>query len=277
MASESPFTLLRPELAGASAFYVTGEDHLRVRSFNAAAGVQLAVEGRFMNCDGRIVPFADRHVANVDRTEATSFVTLGEGYLLNLHARVSAGSPKRGQCYVCVELVRGRTGAAQPLACLLQGYVASGGRLAWPGSAMHQPTEGPGAIRSITGADPAAGAEFSETVPTAARWRLMGVAFTLVTDATVANRIPNLIVDDGAAEILRVSAAAAQTASTTIEYSAIAGGYSGGSGATRINLPLPADLILSAGYRVRSETNAIVAGDNYSAPQLLVEEWIEPA
>lgn len=49
----------------------------------------------------------------------------------------------------------------------------------------------------IVGANPAAGAEVSETVPAGETWCLLGVRVTLVTSATVATRQPILTLDDG--------------------------------------------------------------------------------
>ena len=44
--------------------------------------------------------------------------------------------------------------------------------------------------------------------------------------------------------------------------------------ATTRNFPLP-ELILQGGDRIRTQTSGIQAGDNYSAPVLHLEEWIE--
>jgi hypothetical protein len=40
-------------------------------------------------------------------------------------------------------------------------------------------------------------------------------------------------------------------------------------------VPIPPDIILSDGDRIRTQTTGIVAGDDWGAPQILVEEWIE--
>lgn len=133
--------------------------------------------------------------------------------------------------------------------------------------------DGPGTIRSITGTDPAAGAEISETVPADARWRLMGVGLTLVTDATAANREVRLVIDDGTTIIAEIPAGVTQVASETRRYS-FGAGFPRGAGAQSLNViaPLP-PVVLGAGYRVRTLTTNLQAGDNYGAPQLLVEEW----
>ena len=77
------------------AFFFTGEDHLRLTSFNSSASVALSVEGRFLALDGRIESFVERHVPATDRTSATSNFPRGAGWLLNVQVRASGDTPRR--------------------------------------------------------------------------------------------------------------------------------------------------------------------------------------
>ncbi len=132
-----------------------------------------------------------------------------------------------------------------------------------------------GRIRSITGADPAAGAEISETVPDRRRWLLRGIYFTFTTSATVADRLVHLIIDDGTNIIAKICVVTAHAADTAKDYSFA------NYGSTQLNpvncfyLPLPL-FPLTEGYRIRTSTDLIEGDDDYSAPRLLVEEWIDP-
>jgi hypothetical protein len=268
----APHVLAR--LAGGG-FFLDGADALRCTAFNALAGVELAIEGRYLDLEGQLRTFGERLVPNTDRSIASAIYTLGAGWLLNAHVRAVAGSPRVGQCFALLEIVRGRTGASSPIATLLQGYVTDTSRIAWPGSPIRPSIDGSGVLRSITGTDPAAGAEISETVPTNARWYLYTFRASLVTDATVANRQPVLVVDDGTSELFRAAHPLNQTAGTTWMNSwTVVGAGSSGGGFGVIHA-LPDRVILPGGSRIRTVTNAIQAGDNWSAPQLLVEEWIE--
>jgi hypothetical protein len=113
------------------------------------------------------------------------------------------------------------------------------------------------------------------TVPTGARWRLVGLLATLVTDATASTRTVSLIIDDGTTALYRAAAQTGQTASLTVVYSFGAGLPSAAAaGGVSIN-PLAETLPLAAGYRVRTLTTNLAGGDNWSAPQLLIEEWIQ--
>jgi len=184
---------------------------------------------------------------------------------------LSAAGVRRGECYVRVALRMG--GVLVDI--LTSGYVSDERGLWWPGGPLEHSLEGPGFLRSVLGTDPAAGAEISETVPTNTRWRLLAAIVTLVTDATVANRRTIWLIDDGATVLWFGDDNVNHAPSTTIPHllspSPIRGtlnyGYNTSLGT--------ADTMLLQGWRLRTTTQAMVAGDNYGAPQLWVEEWIE--
>lgn len=126
--------------------------------------------------------------------------------------------------------------------------------------------------RSVT--QPAAGAEFVISAPGQGLWRVVSVAFRLVTDANVANRSVSLVADDGSTVVWRASASAVQAAGATIDH----GVYAGSSAALLTGavavFALPSDgLLLLPGWRLRSVTGNVQAGDQYSAIGALVEEY----
>lgn len=132
---------------------------------------------------------------------------------------------------------------------------------------------GPGVLRVVTGTDPAANTEISETVPAGKMWRIISINFTLVTDGTAANRRPRLFFDDGTTEFYRVGSTQDHAASTTYVYTAAAQGASQSNNGNTVMLPLPPDLILGPGFRIRTSTASAQSTDNYGAPAIYVEEW----
>lgn len=131
-----------------------------------------------------------------------------------------------------------------------------------------------GLIRSITGTDPAANVEISETVPDRRRWRLLGIVFTLVTSVDVIDRTVVLIIDDGTNTLVSIPSTTTQAASETKVYQ-----YAQRPGAQvdvgdNFYIPIPY-LTLKGGYRIRTATAGRQAADNFGAPQLLIEEWID--
>jgi hypothetical protein len=255
--------------------YLSNDEHVRLTAHCSAAGVRLAIEGRLIATDGSINTIRAELAPTSDRIASTTIANAREGWLLHGHVRVLAGAPSLGRCFVRVEVVRGRTGDVTPLMTLAQGNVGELSNLAWPQQLTAAPGDGRGFIRNLTGTDPAAGAEWSETVPTNARWRLISARASLVTDATVPVRTATVIIDDGTTTVFSMPATATQAASLTFTYEYFGAGSAGYASGSLIVLPLPPDIVLAPGWRIRSSTGAIVAGDNWSAPQILVEEWIE--
>jgi hypothetical protein len=127
----------------------------------------------------------------------------------------------------------------------------------------------------ITGTDPGAGAEISVTVPTGKFWQLLSATFSLVTSATVANRRPSLTLDDGTNVFWRWRTGVDIAASLTRAYffeSELNAEVDRIAVDSSLYEPL-APRLLGQGYRIRTSTTAIQAGDDYGAPLLYVVEY----
>jgi hypothetical protein len=276
-----------PSLAvqAATPLYLTGEDSLRLTVFNSAAGVTASLRGRFLPAktadteqDPVIGAFTHELVPTTARAASTRTETLGEGWLLDWSVVVSAGTPAIGQCYASVELVRGAKGSQFPLSWLGNGYVTANKRLGGPDSGFMDFLDGGGALRSITGATPGAGAEISETVPTGARWEPLAIRAVFTTSAVVANRFPSLRFDDGANAYFDSWADIPEVASVGYIHSWSQGLYGNTNGVNNfLALPIPASLRMAAGHRFRTVTTSIQGADQWNLVQYLVREWIEGA
>lgn len=276
MPNGSPSAAIVPALAP-QGVYVRDDDALLLTSLNSVSSVALSVGGRLVDRTGRLIPFSQSHTPNTDRTAATTAIALGEGWLQQVSVGVGSGSPLYGQTYVRLDITRGGGAGRTVLGTLIEGFVTAVVRQAWPGAVLHGPLERSGALRRLTGTDPAANTEISETVPTGARWRLLSMRVALVTDANAANREVAITFDDGTTVYFESAAAANQAASLTRQYTAsIVGQRGAASTGTGILILLP-DVQLLAGHRVRTVTTNRQVGDNYGAPELFVEESFEGA
>jgi hypothetical protein len=132
---------------------------------------------------------------------------------------------------------------------------------------------GTGEYEVVTGADPAAGAEISVTVPAGFSWRLTAVSATLVTDATAATRRVGLLLDDGATQLWAAQATDGQAASLTRGYSWPNLGSYVVAQTTTIGIPGPDGFFLRSGSRVRTATVNFQAGDNWGVPVFYVERF----
>jgi hypothetical protein len=122
----------------------------------------------------------------------------------------------------------------------------------------------------IISTDPAAGAEISWTATQDCI--VHNMRFTLVTDATVANRVVAVRASDGTDLYFTTHSNTNHTAGATVVYTLFGGAAVVGSLTSGILFPLPA-----GGLRMRKNdvlstlTAGVVAGDNFSTAVLRVE------
>jgi len=255
--------------------YVSPDTRLVVRSWNSLSGLVLTVVGRLLDADGKLSTFEFGHTPNTDRSKAESTYTLTTGRLIDVAVTPKSGSPYRGHCYVTLGLARRTAPTTEYYQDLAKGYVTAAGGLIWPGGPYLDSVEGPGLLRSITGTDPAAGVEVIETVPTNARWRLRSLRAVLVTDATVATRTVGIRVDDGATLVLNFPGVTTQAASLARAYNVAEYGFQPSAAGSDIFFYIPFLVSLPQAWRIFTNTTNRQAGDDWGAPQMAVEEWIE--
>lgn len=263
-------------------FTLTGNENLRVISFNSLTGVRLAIQGAMFDENGQFKPFGFPHTPNTDRSAAVQTFKLGKGALSTVTVFAEAGSPLHGQTFCIVQLVLGLTGATYTLGTLISGYITSRQALGWPGSPIVSSLEGQGVTRFLTGTDPAAGSPVIEVVPTGARWELLAFSTFLVTDATVANREPYLLFENTVGSVYSSSGAVAtQAASLGRRYSWSEGlslaANTSTAGTSFLSMGLPAPNLLPEGHQIIVNAVNFQAGDNFTAPAYTVREWLEGA
>lgn len=138
------------------------------------------------------------------------------------------------------------------------------------------PVEPDSVLHLVPHADPAADVELSYTVPGGELWRPLALSVELVCSIGGANRLPALRFTVFGALVAGIPAPAAVAAGGTERYSWVRGV---GAGVTEANgadhaAPMP-DVLLPAGSTITTATAGFFAGDNYGAPQLLVERVTE--
>lgn len=257
-------------------FVTTGEDNLRVTVINSLIGCRVAIQGRRIDQDGAILPLAHGLTPTSDRIATTDIYPLGVGAIVNLTVFASSGSPRIGQTFVIVQLVRGREGGTEILGTLLQGYVTSTQGLGWPGSPIESSLAGPGYVRSIQITLPGPSNQIHEVVPTGARWELLGFTAVIVTDATVFSRYPMMYADSGFGSIFIGVTGLTMNATEThaINWSS---GYGAGPNSVYpwTACPIPANMPILAGGGFNTVVNGMMAGDEWVQGQYSVREWLE--
>lgn len=269
-----PVTFTRRNLQPPSELYITPDDLVSVTANSSFPAMVLTVQSRILDLSGVVRHSSQAMRPPSDRTRIGVELLLGEGFLLGLAFILEVAGVRRGQCFVTAAVNSSRAGGV-PVIPLVSGYLDDNSLLGWPPYSLRSQAEEPGLMRTIVGTNPAAGAEISESVPTDARWRLVGTRFQLVTDGTVINRRVQVSIDDGVNVQLHTGATDVQVAGETKTYNAGAWGAWQADVSNQRWLALPPDIELLGGYRIRTDTLNLQAGDDYGAPVLLVEEWID--
>lgn len=134
-----------------------------------------------------------------------------------------------------------------------------------------------GKLRVITGADPAAGADASDTKDNFTRWRIISYRIQLVADANVANRRVCFQINTAGSVIFIIPSTVDQTAGQTVIYDFIAGQPDRTAVVnSNLILGLPPDLwVNQEPVLIGTTTQNLQVGDNFGTPIIYVEEWIE--
>lgn len=257
--------------------YISQDDQLFVRIVNSAPGIAVFITVRLLLPDGRIQLNQFTYNPTSTRSSQQFSQFLAEGFLLSVTA--TGGANNVGQTYLNVTLVRNLGFGTFPASgaygeILLQGYVTGGNALTWPRGTIGGTQSLQGNTRSITGTTPAVGAEISETVPANVAWQLNTFKFTLTSSAGGTTRSPFLAIDDGTNVLFEGTPNLIVNASTFGTYTWAQGTQATLTGAIAA-LALPIGIILQPGYRIRTLTGGLQVGDQYTAPQYCVEEWLQ--
>lgn len=255
--------------------YVTVDDIFVLKVFNPTVSATINVSIRYMDAEGNVLPQFQQFANVAAQSTPRTFNFRGsEGYVLS--ATISTPGASGGAVYVQLEVGRGL--GAQDITeghLLIGGYPGSFAAIGYPQTQPQPPGAGAGVARSTTISNPAAGANWSITVPTGASWTLNSVRATLTTAVAAANRIPDLQIKDGSGNIvLDALAGVAQTASLTDAWSWSAGAVTSTVLGSVNSVGLPAGFKLNSGWVIQQVTANLQAADQWSAIALSVTETV---
>ena len=259
--------------------YVTTDDVVVVAGWNSAPSQTLIVTVRFLIASGPTILGQYTYTLPSDRSFWTHSIPMTNGYMLAVTVDlIPTGGilAQRGQCYCQCNIQR--QGAAPQIESfvLFSDYVSADLSPSWPSYTSISSVSGIGAIRTISGTTPAAGAGLNATVPTNARWRWHHIYFFYQASATVATRQVWLYFTDQAGNIFYYYVSpTTQAAGQGYNYSFSIGLGFQVQAASSVMTSLPI-IDSDGGWLMHAGANAMQAGDQISSPTYAVEEWIDP-
>lgn len=202
-------------------------------------------------------------------------VPLAEGFLLSI-AGVSQTTAARGITFMRATLLRG--GSTAPFASLLivSDYVTTTYFAGWPYGRIISSAETAGFTQEQTVANPAAGADWSFTIPTGAKWRIQSVSAQYAASATVNNRAPSIQILQSGVVVFEGTPNQVIVASTTAQVTYTSGSSPGAAAnVTDVMGPLPSPCWISNALVIRSVTKNISAGDQWSNIAIWAEQFVD--
>lgn len=257
--------------------YVGVDDQLRLFiSSSSVTGANITLSLRILLPDGRIVPNTHVVPTPASRSGNTTQIPLTEGFILSAALKSTFSSEQRNT-YCVLYITRGTPTTLTDAQVLMQGYPALISELSWPTGFNTDSVNCVGNIRTITGTNPATGTDISETVPASAKWRPISFIARLVTSVAVANRTVVFVIDDGANLLQTVVVNATIPASTTW-FVSVGQGLQNVTlaGSSVLNACMPMGVFMSSGWRFRTLSTNLQAGDQWGFVQYSVEEWLTP-
>lgn len=275
----SELVLNSTDVDPANAVFISPEDTLYLVVWPSVGAVTITTNLRVLTPEGAINISRYDYVTAGTRSPQVQILPLGQGQVLGVVINAfAANNLRRGQCYVALMFLRGSiTSTTQFTQVLCAGYLTSLTPLFYPLGRVDGSMDGVGNSRSVTGTTPGAGAEISETVPAGAAWQLITLTASLTASAVVANRNVHLVIDDGANTLYRSVWSISQTASQNVMYSgSLNAGQPASDTSIVVALRLPPQMLLMPGWRIRTLTNGLDVGDQWTAPQYNVQELLQP-
>lgn len=230
---------------------------------------------RWLMPDGTIIPQIVTVIAPTAGVIQLLQQAVPEGFLLTA-SMFSPTNLGAGQwIFGTVALLRGGIQGANTFDEIMAGYVGHLFSPSWPEWLPQRASDGAGQIVSIATGNPAAGADFSITVPTGRRWNVLCLRAVLNASAAVANRNVALLLDDGANTFFVLQSIAAVTANQNERIVASADLPYVNDNVNTQTIPFPSPTILVSGYHIKSLTANLQAADQWTNIQLVVQEWLD--
>lgn len=283
-------------IAPPAGLYVQKDDILNLSCISSIVGELVHVSIRFLRLDlplggqpdsprrrvpepgsvvtGTIITIAQDVALPTIRTIGSINLFPGEGFILSVNA-FCVQSSTRGRTFARVGIFRAPIAVPQFTQVFISDYITNSYSTAWPSGTQRSPQEGPGFIHSVQVGNPAAGADWIFTAPATSRMRIASFNAVFTASAAVANRTVSIVIDDGVNTVWTDDLSAAITASQVINMSLTTLPVLTGSIVTTLHATLPPGLIMPGSFRMRTVTNSIQAGDQWSAIWLNVEEWLD--
>jgi hypothetical protein len=255
--------------------YLTLDDRLLISTICASGPVTVQVTLRILRPDGKIiqVPYEVPMAALFVLTELT--FPLVEGFLLSATAMVDEVFGTGAATWVQLDVVRTNDIALTSSWTILAGYVDSQLPISYPQHKQRRPQDGAGMVFTNIAGPVVAGGETGFTIFASARAEIISVNAEFDCSIAVANRFPDLVISDAAANPLAIIPFTTALVATNTAKITWGQGLPYANSALEFSVPLPNHLTLKYGYAVSTSTRGLTATDVWKQFNVLMKIWFD--
>lgn len=263
-----------PSFGSAVGPYLDRGDFLQILSATTNASASLEFMYRFMSLSGEIVSGRATVVFSGTGVQTPVIVPVGNGWLIGFDLHVLTGTVIEGQVQASVHIANATGAGGFNEVSLASGELSNTRSLGLGAYTSRSVvvSQTVGTFTVVNVANPAAGVDWTTTVPAGNTWQVQAITATLTTAVAAGSRGPSFGFDNGSVTLGRQGNNSLIAASTT-------GIVSMGIGmSVAVDIVSPTQLTsaglwnttLGAGFRVFSNTINIQAADQWSAINLYV-------
>ena len=181
----------------ATSLYIRQEDELRLSAWTTTAGLTITLNGILVTLTGDTMPFQMAFTTAGAGTRESVRSRVGPGTILYCYPTLTGGTPAVGAVTCAVEILQSDASTGPIVNQLLFGALTDKGLYRLDniqGTATIAGTVGVSNLPTptlLTPANPAAGANFTITVPASTTYVFQALSYKVVFSAAVANRTVN--------------------------------------------------------------------------------------
>ncbi len=265
--------------------FVDQGDTILLRTLLDPTGLSnlVSIEARIRILDPRLL-LTDYRIAQIvgpgRPAEQANGLTVTQGFIqgATVGAITSEGETfpapmPPGVIYCQLSIGRGAPTPFYDHTLLAAGYLNRLSSLGWPGGEPASTNEGPGAARTFTFANPAAGAEIPGSIGTSGVIEYDAISFVLTTSAAVASREVRLLLNGGGGTAYLAGGNVVQGAGLAWRYSIGADLPQGKTSTDTVSIPIPHGLRRQS-LAFETSTLNLQAGDQFSGINGILAQWL---
>lgn len=249
--------------------YIRTDDQLIIDLTHNSTNIPVLVRARLLLTNGTVVIIEQQCFGSNNGSVNRYPLQLAEGFLLSVGVSTPNTFGNTIPPFIAIYLAQNIQATYNATACFIADYVTFKRPLSWTPGVSAQSIPQPIFKFSTILTPPAAGLDWTWSVPQYQRHKLLAICAKFATDATVGARQVTIVINMGGTPVYQYLASATQPASITALYNFSNSNTLASVNGTTFVTSIPADVELAGFDNVQVVTTNKGAGDQWSNITLL--------